>query len=182
MGRQLVYFILALMVLGPVTSGQAADLAHRWSFNGDLEDSVGGQDAVIVDDGSNDGILSDPEVTLTGGGKGSSDYIDLADGIVSSLGDVVTVELWATQISVQNWSRIFDFGTSTAHNVFMSWTQGTGLNSDRVEWLVDGQFAASSRNGRYLWPLQRGKHTVQAAVYRPGKFLHRTPEVRYLVK
>jgi hypothetical protein len=88
-----------------------------------------------VDLGASNAILSDTEITLTGGGKGTSDYIDLPDGIVSSLGDAVTFEAWATQISVQNWSRIFDFGTSTSENVFMSWTSGTTLNADRVEWL-----------------------------------------------
>jgi len=97
-------------LLGATNSVPAADLAHRWSFNGNLLDSVGGQDAVIVNDGANDAILSDTEVTLTGGAKGASDYIDLPDGIVSSLGDSATVEIWATQLSVQNWSRIFDFG------------------------------------------------------------------------
>ncbi len=135
MCRRLLVLILALFVLGVVADGRAADLAHRWSFNGDLSDSAGGQDAVIVDLGANDAILSDTEITLTGGAKGSSDYIDLADGIVSSLGDSATFEAWATQISVQNWSRIFDFGTSTAENVFMSWTSGTTLAADRVEWL-----------------------------------------------
>lgn len=111
------------------------ELRHRWSFNGDLRDSVGGRDAVIVDLGMNDAILSDTEITLIGGEKHTSDYIDLSDGIVSRLGDSVTFEAWATQLSVQNWSRIFDFGTSVSENVFMSWTNGTNLNVDRVEWL-----------------------------------------------
>ena len=43
-------------LLGVTTSVPAADLAHRWSFNGNLADSVGGQDAVIVNDGANDAI------------------------------------------------------------------------------------------------------------------------------
>ncbi|HPC96373.1 MAG TPA: LamG domain-containing protein, partial [Sedimentisphaerales bacterium] len=135
MRKKLLYVTLVLLVWGLVAPGRAAELAHRWSFNGDLTDSVGGKDAVIVDLGPNNAILSDTEITLTGGAKASSDYIDLPDGIVSSLGDAVTFEAWATQISVQNWSRIFDFGSSTSHNVFMSWTSGTTLNADRVEWL-----------------------------------------------
>ncbi|UCD50052.1 MAG: LamG domain-containing protein [Phycisphaerales bacterium] len=165
MGRQLVYFMVVLMVLGLATSGSAADLAHRWSFNGDLVDSVGGQDAVIVDDGSNDAILSDSEITLTGGAKGSSDYIDLADGIVSSLGDTVTFEAWATQISVQNWSRIFDFGTSTAHNVVRSWTNATALGTDRVEWLgPDGSSTVDSTNA----PYELGVEYHIVCIFEPG--------------
>jgi len=135
MCRKLLYLIAVSLVLALGVDGQAAELAHRWSFNGDFMDSAGGQDAVIVDMGASNAILSDTEITLTGGGKGTSDYIDLADGIVSSLGDAVTFEAWATQISVQNWSRIFDFGTSTTENVFMSWTSATTLDADRVEWV-----------------------------------------------
>src|SRR5262249_42626501 len=33
-----------------------------------------------------------------------------------------------------NWGRIFDLGSGSNENVFMSWTQGTNINSDRVEW------------------------------------------------
>ena len=127
-------------------------------------DTVGGQNAVIVNDGANDAILSNTEVTLTGGAKGSSDYIDLPDGIVSGLGDSVTVEIWATQISVQNWSRIFDFGVSTTENVFMSWTMGTGLNSDRVEWLGDEDDTVDNTNGPYT--LGTEYHIV--CVFEPG--------------
>ena len=130
-----ICLISAFVLLGTAATGWAADLAHRWSFNGDLTDSVGGQDAVIVDQGANNATLSDTAVTLAGGGKDGSDYIDLADRILSSLGDSATIEIWATQVSVQNWSRIFDFGSSTTHNVFMSWTQGTTATADRVEWL-----------------------------------------------
>jgi hypothetical protein len=151
-------------LLGATTSVSAADLAHRWSFNGNLVDSVGGQNAVIVNDGANDAILSNTEVTLTGGAKGSSDYIDLPDGIVSSLGDSATVEIWATQLSVQNWSRIFDFGVSTAENVFMSWTMGTGLTSDRVEWLGDEDDTVDNTNATY----ELGTEYHIVCVFEPG--------------
>ncbi len=164
MSRQRVYFILALVLFGLALTGQAAELAHRWSFNGDLEDSVGGQDAVIVDLGANDAVLSDSEVTLTGGAKGSSDYIDLADGILSSLGDSATIEVWATQISVQAWSRIFDFGTSTTENVFMSWTNATDLNADRVEWVGDASATSDSTNA----PYELGVEYHIVCVFEPG--------------
>jgi hypothetical protein len=167
MNKHLIIVLKCLCLIymvGTTTSAQAADLAHRWSFNGNLADSVGGQDAVIVNDGTNDAILSDTEVTLAGGAKGSSDYIDLSDGIISGLGDSVTVEIWATQISVQNWSRIFDFGTSTTENVFMSWTMGTGLNSDRVEWLGDEDDTVDNTNGPYA--LGTEYHIV--CVFEPG--------------
>ncbi len=135
MSKKLIGLALALAALTPAMTVQAAQLAHRWSFNGNLLDSIGGQDASIIDLGANNATLSDTEVTLTGGTKDTSDYIDLPDGVVSSLGDSATIEFWATPLSVQNWSRIWDFGSSTTHNVFMSWTRGTTSNQDRVEWV-----------------------------------------------
>lgn len=133
MKRQLACIVAAMVVFGLSSSGPAAELAHRWSFNGNLTDSVGGKDATIVDVGPNDAVLSDTEVTMTGGPRDSSDYVALQSHILTSLGDTVTIEAWATQISVQNWSRVFAFGTSTAEHMCMSWTMGTDLNSDHVE-------------------------------------------------
>ncbi len=164
MCRKHLCLVWALLLLGAASSGQAAELAHRWSFNGDPTDSVGGQDAVIVDQGANDAVFGPTEITLAGGGKGASDYIDLADGIISGLGDTATVEIWATQISVQNWSRIFDFGASTSENIFMSWTTGTGLNTDRVEWLGDDDATLDSTNAPYT--LGQEYHIV--VVFEPG--------------
>ncbi|UCE49509.1 MAG: discoidin domain-containing protein [Phycisphaerales bacterium] len=167
MDKHIIIVLGCLCLVGPLgvtTGASAADLAHRWSFNGDLVDSVGGQNAVIVNDGANDAILSNTEVTLTGGAKGASDYIDLPDGIVSGLGDSATVEIWATQLSVQNWSRIFDFGVSTTENVFMSWTMGTGLASDRVEWLGDEDDTVDNTNG----PYELGTEYHIVCVFEPG--------------
>jgi len=151
-----MYLISFLLVLGWAAGGPAAELAHRWSFNGDLTDSVAGQDAVVVDLGASNAILSDSEITLTGGGKDTSDYIDLPDNILRGLGDSVTIECWATQLSVQNWSRIFDFGTSTSEYLYMGWSVGTNLNNDRVEWngpaggrLVDGSNAPYTLGTEY---------------------------------
>ena len=137
-----------LLILVWIGSAYAAELAHRWSFNGDLVDSVGGQDAVIVEEGG-DAVISASEVTLGGGTKGSSDYIDLPDGIVNSVGDSVTFEIWATQEEVQNWSRIFDFGTSTTENLFMSWTVGETLGTDRVEWVGDENSTVNNSNPEF---------------------------------
>jgi hypothetical protein len=143
----------------------AADLAHRWSFNGDLIDSIGGKNAAIIDAGASNATLSETQVTLTGGGKDASDYVDLPDGILSSLGDSVTVEVWATQISVQNWSRIWDFGSSTTHNVFMSWTVGTTLTNDRVEWV--GSSGTVTSDGTCA-PYTLGTEFHVVFVFEPG--------------
>ncbi len=125
-----------------------AKLAHRWSFAGDLVDSVGGSNAQILnDDTPNVGLTSAQNPTslqLLGGAKGTSDYVLLGENLLSDLqsGGVkpVTIELWATQDVVQNWSRIFDFGVNDGVNpgpnesLRMVWSQGTNLAADQIAW------------------------------------------------
>ncbi len=111
-------------------------VAHRWSFNGSLNDSAGGSPATIVDVGANNvSLTSTPgQATLTGGARGSSDYISLGSNLLPKSNSPVTIELWATPKVLQTWSRIFDLGSSSNENLFMSWTQWSDQNSDRVEW------------------------------------------------
>lgn len=132
-----------------------AKLAHRWSFTGDLTDSVGSSSAQIANDSPpNVGQSSNQNPTsleLFGGGKGTSDYVNLGGNLLSSLqsGGVkpVTIELWATQEAIQGWSRIFDFGINDGINPIaneslrMTWTQGTDINADQVSWEPAASFA-----------------------------------------
>jgi hypothetical protein len=125
-----------------------ATLAHRWSFSGSLADSVGGSAAQIAnDDTLNVGLSSSLNPTglqLFGGAKATSDYVVLGENLLSSLqsGGVtpVTIELWATQEGIRNWSRIFDFGVNDGINpgpnesLRMAWSQGTNINADQVAW------------------------------------------------
>ena len=110
-------------------------LAHRWSFNNSLADSVGGQTATLVDVGANNATLTASNVTLAGGTQATSDYISLGGTVLPGGTTPATIELWATPIAIQNWSRIFDFGAGTTENLMMSWTVGATLASDRVEWV-----------------------------------------------
>ncbi len=133
------------------TPGHAI-LAHRWSFNGDLTDSVGGSDAQILnDDVPNAGatsVLGEDNVELFGGAKDTSDYILLGENLLSDLQSEgvkpVTIELWATQEFVQTWARIWAFGNDVNNNpglngsLRMTWTTGTDLFSDQVEWAGNG--------------------------------------------
>ena len=116
-------------------------LAHRWSFDGDLSDSVGGAHAVLVDLGANDATLSSGALTLAGGAKESSDYVSLGSGLLPKDGRPLTLEFWATQQTLRAWSRIFDVGRSTTENLFMSWSRQS-LGTDRVEW-KDGATATA---------------------------------------
>ena len=84
----------------------AAELAHRWSFNGDYSDSVGGADAVKCG----------TYVSLYGGrvhmGYGDcthgTGYVDLGTNMLDTT--AATIEIWARHDGVENWSRVFDYG------------------------------------------------------------------------
>lgn len=132
----------AAFLLAPVLCSAA--LTNRWSFNGDLTDSVGGRTAQLLDADNNPatggGAVFEPnQIRLQGGDNLSSTYIELGPNIFGT-GNMVTFEIWATQDAVQNWSRIFDIGsdatpTNDAGDTFiMSWTRGTAINQDRIEY------------------------------------------------
>ncbi len=55
--------------------------------------------------------------------------------------------------------------------------------STPVEWYVDGRLTGSTSGGEYLWPLQRGVHSVRARMWpaNSGSFKE-TPEVSFVVK
>lgn len=124
----------------PLWSATTAMLAHRWSFNGDLNDTSGSTTATIEDPDGNasaggTATLSATDVLLEGGTYGSSAYVKLGNGgLLAGRRTPVTLEFWATRVSALNWSRIFDFGSSSSEYLFMSWTRGTSTTQDRVEW------------------------------------------------
>ena len=114
--------LLAVLYQRPPTS-------HRWSFNEGsgtvVTDSAAGPSGngallgteATVAAGSGTWERTSSQVLLGGGSSESSAYIDLPNDLLSGL-NAVTVEGWMTLNSSQNWSRIFDFGTSSAGEVF----------------------------------------------------------------
>ncbi|MCA9240634.1 MAG: lamin tail domain-containing protein, partial [Planctomycetales bacterium] len=100
--------------------GAASGLVHRWSFSGNLEDSVGDADGVLVDPtglagfsngrldvSDNSGQLSDQFPFSSGA------YVDLPNGIISDLATSATFEWWGTVTRNRTWAEIFSFGTSS---------------------------------------------------------------------
>jgi hypothetical protein len=96
-------------------------LRHRYSFDGTgtvATDSVGGADGVVV----NTTLAGDGTVVLAG--IDSLQYVDLPNGIVSSLGPSATVEAWVSWTGVGGtWQRVFDFGSNDQPED----TQGNGV-------------------------------------------------------
>lgn len=123
-------------------------IAHRYSFNESsgttLVDSVGGADGTIVDVGVNDATLGGGSLSLTGGAQADSDYADFPDSIVTqtaAAGDAgdLTIEVWGTENSVQNWSRVFSFGSATDNVLHMSWSRGTEVAQNELRFNQEGQ-------------------------------------------
>ncbi|WP_367873050.1 LamG-like jellyroll fold domain-containing protein [Luteolibacter sp. Populi] len=116
-----------------------AKLSHRWSFNGSLTDSIGSSTVQIIDPDNDDltgggSTLSATDLLLGGGTRATSAYAQLGTNLLQGKKTPVTIELWATQVAVQNWGRIFDFGSSPSEYLMMSWTQAATLATDNVDW------------------------------------------------
>jgi glucose/arabinose dehydrogenase len=114
------------LVLGFCLAGispVSAIITNRWSFNNasgaaapglTLMDSIGGATATVV--GVN-ASFTGTALTLPGSSPNNSNqpantipaYIDLPNGIISSKTHL-TVEIWATAVSMQNNQRLFEFG------------------------------------------------------------------------
>ena len=147
---------LALMAFAALPLS-AAELAHRWSFNGDCSDSVGGADAVKCG----------TYVSLYGGrvhmGYGAcshgTGYVDLGTNMLDTT--AATIEIWARHDGVESWSRVFDYGADSANNVFLSWTFGTTLSKNQLGSKVQGE----ERKADYTTPCEIGMDYYIAATF-----------------
>jgi autotransporter-associated beta strand protein len=71
---------------------------------------------------------------IPGGASGSgAAYLKLPSGIVSS-GTAVTIEIWATPLSAQNYGRIMDFNNGSSNYITLIAAVGTNLNTQRFEY------------------------------------------------
>ena len=133
------------------------ELSHRWSFNDDFADSVGGVDAAKCG----------TYVSLYGGrvhmGYGDcthgTGYVDLGTNMLDTT--AATIEIWARHDGVENWSRVFDYGSDTANNVFLSWTFGTTLSKNQAGSKVQG----AERKADYMTPYEIGMDYYIAATF-----------------
>ena len=127
------------------------NLVHRWSFNGDLVDSVGNQNATAV----NANFTDFSSYTLPGGTKNTG-YIDLGSDILPKDGSGVTLEIWATQLSAQNYSRVFEIGLDTTKTMSMAWSTETRINEDRI----DITYKTGSDKGEFYDIAKTGPYTL----------------------
>jgi hypothetical protein len=97
-------------------------IKHRYSFTGNLEDSISDANGILIDPGA-------PNITFDGGqivfdageddngsnnlsGDPNAHFIDLPDGLISALGNNMTIMVWFTweDPAERANQRIFDFG------------------------------------------------------------------------
>lgn len=144
--------ILANVLKGPDNTGpdNVEGLVNRWSFSESeglvLLDSVGGRNGSIIVQEEADHVLANSQVQLTGGSRAAADYIEMPAGLLDGISNV-TIEVWATPQSAQNWSRLFDFGAgndATAGTFFLSLARGTSLNQQRLEFDSPAQFTVDT--------------------------------------
>lgn len=105
----------------------SATLAHRWSFSGNANDSVGGATGKLV--GTAAYTDGDTAVLLPGGNNGTS-YVNLGKGLI--VGDNLTLEFWAKRVSVKKWARVFECGTGQSNYLMASWVNANDGNSDKL--------------------------------------------------
>jgi hypothetical protein len=87
-------------------NGPYLALLHRYSFNGDATDSVGGANGTLMGTAS----IAGGALVLPGGTNGTA-FCDLPNGIISSLSNA-TFEAWYKKTANLGWQRLFDFGSS----------------------------------------------------------------------
>jgi len=116
--------VLTLWLAAPGIS--RADIKHRFSFTNDASDSVGGANGTLMGSAT----VSGGQVVLN---DATQDYVDLPIG--DTIGNLTnaTFETWFTwdHYLGQFWSRIFDFGTGTAMNMFLPPRNGASNNTPR---------------------------------------------------
>ncbi|HEX5176041.1 MAG TPA: LamG-like jellyroll fold domain-containing protein [Chthoniobacteraceae bacterium] len=121
---------------GPPTAALTLGPTHRYSFTGTgntaaptgtvVVDSVGGQDGTVLGNGAIF-TIDGKKISLPGGASNSAAYIDLPNGLISSLQNV-SLEAWVQQNGDTNWSRIVDFGVGDAGEIFDVGGAASGTN------------------------------------------------------
>jgi len=130
-----------------VVGAGAKELVHRWSFNGDLTDSVGGSTAAPIENGSTAySFVESQKVKLNGGNKGEGGSLDLGDNLVPTTGPV-TIEMWASVDADQQWSKALAFGKDTGNYFVLNACTSAGNGPTSISASVNGGQLANNHTG-----------------------------------
>ena len=115
----------------PVTAGFPAP-KHRWSFGGDLRDSLGGAHGTLVDPGEPTARFVDGKLDLSANRGDPSRaptndaYVDLPNGLVKGVGGKLTFEAWVQPTKNLVRACIFRFEVATVEGLGAHHAGGSG--------------------------------------------------------
>jgi len=89
--------------------------------------------------------------------SGSSQFVSMPTGVVSGLNDF-TISAWVNETSTSAWRRVFDFGTGTTVNMFLTPQSGSG--TIRFAITTGGSGAEQRINGTAALPTGTWKHVA----------------------
>ncbi len=150
----------------PLSSGPV----HRYSFDGNADDSVSGANGTLVNNTGNAAYSGGAVVLGNTGVENSNnedgDYVDLPNGIISGLGSNATFEAWTTWDGTSPgwWQRVFDFGNSDAGED----TSGGAPNSTYI-FLSPFGGNTSTRLGYRLGPEANERIVEDTSTLAPGE-------------
>ncbi len=115
--------ITAVIAAALMPQAAHAAVKHRYTFDGNANDSVGTANGVVVDGGAQTHQYLNNMLVLTGNaGEGSNAiledaYVNLPNGTVSAAATsgtsgALSFEFWLTLATQRTWQRVGDFGTS----------------------------------------------------------------------
>lgn len=151
---------------------QSLVLRHRWSFGESagatqFTDSVTGTPSAELKGAG--ATVGGGAVTLPGGAYNSAAYLDLPNGILSARTGDATIEGWVTINGSQNWSRLFDFGTTTIGEI----TSGGGSYSGQHSLMLSAQVGGTQTSNRLqIYNTTTNNYTDPAVPYNAGQQFH----------
>jgi fibronectin-binding autotransporter adhesin len=130
-----------------ITAPSLGNVVRRWAFNQaagsapagtSVTDSVSGTELATVQ--GNGAAFTGSGLRTPGGASGSgAAYLQLPGGVLSAYTNV-TIEIWAKELSAQNWARLVDFNNGTANYIMLAACRGTDLNLQRFESAFSGTY------------------------------------------
>ena len=148
-------FIIAAYAISACAAG---DLVAWYKFDETsgttaFDSSGSGKNATLVNGPTWPAGLFGNAVNL----DGTNDHLTIPAGIVSALGDF-SISCWVKLDTVSNWARIFDFGTGTTVNMFL--TPKSGSSTLRFAITTSGTGGEQQINGTAALPTGTWKYVV----------------------
>lgn len=112
-------------------------LVHRWSFNGNYDDTGSGTPSAATPVGDAGTVFFNSDNTMIcmqAPGANNSSYnkghVNLGANLIPTDTDGATIEIFATLRQARMWERIFSYGNGGKFTIDMCWTQNSTVDQD----------------------------------------------------